>query len=79
MNTDQPHDAGYGRELGIGLRQQGSLAEAIDAFERALERAPGDAQTLSELAHALRRQGRTDDARRAAARAVEIAAVDVHA
>ena len=73
MNSSQPQDAGYWRELGIGLRQQGSLAEAVEAFERALERAPGDAQTLSELAHALRRQGRTDDARRAAARAVEIA------
>ena len=73
MNTQQPDDAGHWRELGISLRQQGRLAEAVDAFERALERAPGDAQALSEMAHALRWQGKADEARRAAARAVEIA------
>jgi len=73
MNTNQPLDAAHWRELGIRFRQQGRLAEAVDAFERALALAPGDAQTLSELAHALRRQGKADEARRAAARAVEIA------
>lgn len=73
VKTNQPLDAAHWREQGMHLRQQGRLAESVDAFERALERAPGDARTLSELAHALRRQGRADEARRAAARAVEIA------
>lgn len=73
MNPNQPDDAARWRETGIRHRQQGRLAEAVEAFERALESAPADAPTLSELAHALRRQGKADDARRAAARAVEIA------
>ena len=66
------HDAEYGRELGAELRRQGRLAEAVEIFQRVLERAPGDAQALSELAHAWRLQGNLDEARGAASRALEI-------
>jgi tetratricopeptide (TPR) repeat protein len=68
-----PHDAGFGRELGAELRRQGRLAEAVEIFQRVLERVPGDALTLSELAHAWRLQGNLDEARTAASRALEIA------
>jgi tetratricopeptide (TPR) repeat protein len=68
-----PHDPRLPRELGAELRRHGRLAEAIEVLQRALERAPGDAQTLSELAHARRLQGNLDAARAAASRALEIA------
>jgi tetratricopeptide (TPR) repeat protein len=68
-----PHDPRQPRELGAELRRQGRLAEAIEVLQRALERAPRDAQTHSELAHAWRLQGDLDAARAAVSRALEIA------
>ena len=65
------NDAAHWREQAIMLRQEGKLAEAVDACRRALSEAPADAQAWSELAHALRRQGKLDEARHAAARAIE--------
>ena len=66
-----PRDPNRWRELGAQLRQQGRLAEAIDACRRALESAPGDALAWNELAHALRLQGQMPEARAAAERALQ--------
>lgn len=54
------------------LRQQGALAEAIEASRCALERAPRDAQAWTELAHVLRWQNRLEAAHDAATRAIAI-------
>jgi tetratricopeptide (TPR) repeat protein len=66
-------DPDHWRELGIQLRRQGRLDEAVQACRRALEHAPDDAQAWCELAHALRWQGKLDEAYQAAAKAVELA------
>jgi superkiller protein 3 len=54
------------------LRRQGRLDEAVAAFRRGLERAPGDAEAHYDLGNALREQGRCDEAVAAYRRAIEL-------
>ena len=60
------------RELGVQLRRQGRLAEAVETLRRGLSLAADDALAWSELAHALRWQDKLPEAHAAAQRALEL-------
>ena len=60
--------------VGIGIRfnNQGQFAEAIEVFEKALEKYPKDARALKNLGVSLNNQGRFDEAIVALDKAIEI-------
>lgn len=74
-----PDDHAIWVQLGHAWKEQGMLAEAADAYQRAVELMPGDTDADSHLADALRRLGRSEAAlaayRRVAAAAPTIESI----
>lgn len=62
--------SGVWTNLGVALKQQERIAEAILAFEKELEQFPNMSKTLSNLAGAYSRQGRHEEAIAAYRRAI---------
>lgn len=68
-----PDSPQYWVEASVELRRSGNLQAAVEACQRALALAPGDAGALCSLAHALRWQGRFAEAFDAAENALAAA------
>jgi tetratricopeptide (TPR) repeat protein len=62
MLTQAPNAARVHNKLGLALKTQGKVEEAIDHYHQALWIEPGNARALNNLGNALKSQGKIDEA-----------------